>query len=140
MPEARQDVQRLSSDKLMTTFSSSHIALCLIVATGLHVAVVAATSMSYIRDTWIDPDGAQLRRTAAEQAREETKAAERAQRDAKRRAAATRRAATRPAKAKPAAEDVPERARNNPVYRATTQKAVPNEIPSDPGDLTVPLE
>ena len=135
MPETRQDVQRLSSDKLMTMFSRSHIALCLIVAIGLHVAVVAATSMSYIRDTWIDPEGARLRKTAAEQAREKAKAAERARRDAKRRAAASR-----PAEAKPPAGDVPEQARNSPVYRATTRKAAPNEIPKDPGELTVPLE
>jgi hypothetical protein len=136
MPEARQDVQRLSPDKLMTTFSKSHIALCLIVAVGLHVAVVAATSTKYIHDTWIDPEGAELRRMAAERAREEAKADEKA----RRRAAATQRAATRPAKTKAAAGDVPERAKDHPVYRATTQKAAPNEIPADPGDLTVPLE
>ena len=135
MPEA-QDVQRLSPDKLVTMFSRSRIALCLIVAAGLHVAVVAATSTKYIHDTWIDPEGAQLRRTAAEQAREKAKADEKA----RRRAAATQRAASRPAKAKPAVGDVPERAKNDPVYRATTQKAAPNEIPSEPGDLTVPLE
>ena len=140
MPEARQDVQRLSSDKPMTMFSRSHIALCLIVAIGLHVAVVAATSTKYIHDTWIDPEGARVRKAAAEQAREKAKAAERARRDAKRRAAATQRAAARPAKAKPAAGNVPERAKNNPTYRATTRKAAPNEIPKDPGELTVPLE
>ena len=54
----------------MTGFSRSHIALCLVVAIGLHVAILAATSMGYIRDTWIDPEGAELRRIAKTEAAE----------------------------------------------------------------------
>ncbi len=135
MPEDRQDVQRLSPDKLVTIFSKSHIALCLIVAIGLHVAILAATSTGYIRDTWIDPAGAQQRQMAAEEARKQAKADERARRDAQRRPA-TNPAAGRPAKG---GDDVPENARNKPIYRATTQKAAPHEIPKEPS-LTDPMD
>ncbi len=136
MPEADEDVQRLSPDRLMTAFSRSHIALCLIVALGLHIAVVAATSMTYIRDRWIDPEGAELRRIAEERQREARKAAQRRAREA-RRAAATQRAGSRPAGWK---DDVPARGKKSPVYRATTQRAAPGEIPKAPEDMTVPLE
>jgi hypothetical protein len=133
MADAGRDVQRLSPDNLVMMFSRSHIALCLIVAVGLHVVVLATTSTRYIRDTWIDPEGAERRRVGAEQAREAAEAEARARREARRRAA-TQRAATRPA------EGVPRGAERSAVYKATTQTAGPDEIPKDPGNLTVPLE
>jgi len=129
------DVQKLSPEKLMTGFSKSHIALGLIVAIGLHVAILAATSMGYIRDTWIDPVGAEQRRIAKAEAAEAAKVAERRARDAER--AATTRPAGEP---KRNGDDPPDKVKSSPIYRATTQRAGPDETPADPGDLKVPLE
>ena len=144
MPENEDDLQRLSPDGLMTMFSRSHIALCLVIAIGLHVAVIASTSMPYIRDRWIDPEGAALRRIARQRELEKRRAAQRAAR----RGTATQASATRPATtakaaaspARRAEQAVPPRARNSRMYKATTQKAAPGEIPKLPEELTVPLE
>ena len=131
------DVQKLSPEKLMTGFSKSRIALGLIVAIGLHVAILAVTSMGYIRDTWIDPEGAERDRIAKVEAAEAAKAAERRQRDAERGAGAT----SRPSgKSSRDGDDPSDRVKSSPIYRATTQRAGPDETPPDPGDLKVPLE
>jgi len=139
MDEANEDVQRLSPDKLMTAFSRSHMAVCLTVAVGLHLAVVAATSMTYVRDTWIDPEGAELRRAEADRRKQQALADRRRARAAAR-AAATQAATTRKARPKGRDDDVPDRARNSRTYRATTQAADPREIPTAPEDLKVPLD
>jgi len=135
MSDVNDDVQRLSPDRLMTAFSRSHIALCLIIAIALHVVVVAATSVSYIHDTWIDPEGAEQRRVEDERQLQEALAAARRDRDARRKAAA--RATTRPDRR---ADDVPDRVRNSAIYKATTQSADPSEIPKEPEGMALPFE
>ena len=139
MDEANEDVQRLSPDRLMTAFSRSHMAMCLIIAVGLHLAVVAATSMTYIRDTWIDPEGAEQRRAQADRRKQQVLLAKRRARDAAR-AAATQAATTRKAAPRGRDGDVPDRARSSPTYKATTRAADPGEIPKAPEDMKVPLE
>ena len=144
MSEKEDDLQRLSPDGLMTMFSRSHIALCLVIAIGLHVAVIASTSMPYIRDRWIDPEGARLRQIARQRELDKRRAAQRAARRwAATRASATRPATTRkagPKAARDAQQTVPAGARQSRMYKATTRKASPEEIPKLPEELKVPLE
>ncbi len=41
-----------------------HIIICFVVAFFLHVLVVGGSSYGYVRDRWIDPEGAKLREKA----------------------------------------------------------------------------
>lgn len=52
-----------STDKLLVNFTQSRFSFYLIVAVLIHVVFIAITSVSYINDHWIDPEGA-ARRTA----------------------------------------------------------------------------
>jgi hypothetical protein len=59
-----QSTQNL--DRLLADFSGKRIAFWTIIAVAVHVVVVGMTSLTYIRDTYIDPEGAVERKAAAE--------------------------------------------------------------------------
>ena len=51
-----------STDKLLVNFTKSRFSLYLIFAVVIHVIFIAITSVSYINDRWIDPEGAARRK------------------------------------------------------------------------------
>ena len=55
----------LNPDRLLVDFTGRRIVFWTIVAVAIHVVFVGATSLTYIRDTYIDPDGAVKRKAAA---------------------------------------------------------------------------
>lgn len=58
-----QSTQNL--DRLLSAFAGKRIAFWTIVAVAIHVVVIGVTSLTYIRDTYIDPEGAVERKVAA---------------------------------------------------------------------------
>ena len=58
-----QSTQNL--DRLLSAFAGKRIVFWTLVAIAIHVVVVGVTSLTYIRDTYIDPEGAVERKVAA---------------------------------------------------------------------------
>jgi hypothetical protein len=86
--ERRTDA--VSPEQLLAVFARGRIFLWMTVAVLIHVAVIGATSLTYIRDTWIDKEGARLRKEAAAKVLADVKAKEkRASMAAEARASAT---------------------------------------------------
>ncbi len=60
--QARRDTDRYSPDKLLAIFSKTRFLAFLVLAILVHVVFLTVTSMPFIRDTWIDPEAAELRK------------------------------------------------------------------------------
>jgi len=124
MTDKDTDIQQLAPEKLTAGFSHSPIVAAGLVALALHLLVVLGTSVSYINDTWIDPEGAAARRAPAEAAQ---------------RPPATPAAATQPTPATaPVAGEDPllSRHRDAPVVREITET---RPAPKSP-DLGIDLD
>ena len=104
------------------------------VALLVHVVLIAATSTGYIRDRWIDPQGAQARREAALRDEEERKAQAAA---APKTPATSQPVTAAPAKSVAAGEGAAEKRmleerKDSKVVRDITEPAKPDEIPKEP--------
>ena len=75
MADDQPSIDRLSPDKLVAGFSKTKVVTCILVALAVHVVVLAGTSVSYIRDTWLFPEEAAARIEAEAAARRKTGAA-----------------------------------------------------------------
>ncbi|MBM4164287.1 MAG: hypothetical protein FJ222_07595 [Lentisphaerae bacterium] len=53
-------------DRLLSDFAGKRIAFWTILAIAIHVVVIGMTSLTYIRDTYVDPEGAVERKAAAD--------------------------------------------------------------------------
>lgn len=73
MTTGDEDYGRHTPDALLQVFSRSRIVYWCLVAVGIHAVVLVATSTGYIRDRWIDPEGAKMRIEAAAAAVEAAK-------------------------------------------------------------------
>lgn len=60
-----RDSGATAPEQLLVVFTRGRIAFWMAVAVLVHVVVIGATSLGYIRDQWIDPEGAKLRKEAA---------------------------------------------------------------------------
>ena len=147
MNTGNEDYGRLSPDVLLQGFLRKKLVLWLLVAAGIHLVVIVLTSAGFIRDKWIDPDGAAARVAAAEAA---AKAAENGvSPDVGTNEAATATGvvatgevavATTPAKTVEIdGEAVPETATNSAIVQKITEVAKPEELP-DESDLGLDLE
>ena len=146
MSTPSQDLQRLAPEKLTVTFSRSKILLGLGIAVVLHLVLMAATSVTYVRDTWIDPEGA-VRRKA-----EKLAAMKAGDAKGKRPAPGTATRAEKPATGEAAppktdttAGKTPEeielaKRKGSRVVQDITAKAKTSDIPKDPDDLGIPIE
>jgi len=148
MQEKKQGTAYHSPDKLLSGFSKGRIVVWMLVAVAIHVVFIGVTSLGYIRDRWVDPDGAKLRKIAAE-------AALKAEQDAARKAAEPPAAATSVAAATnapltnavstatsgtTAEEKLLEQRKNTPVGKRLTEAAKINELPAQPGDVGISIE
>ncbi len=59
------ELNEASPEQLLVVFSRGRIVLWATVAILIHVVVIGVTSVGYIRDRWIDPEGAKVRKEAA---------------------------------------------------------------------------
>ncbi|MDB5329404.1 MAG: hypothetical protein JWP03_555 [Phycisphaerales bacterium] len=101
------------------------------VALVIHLVVMVATSLGYIRDHWIDPAGAGARAQAAAAAPEPPAQVVPASTSS----AQSPVAPPQPAKAGTPADDekaLLEQRANNPEVKKLNEKAKPGEIPKDP--------
>jgi len=140
MTDAPQDLQRLAPEKLTATFSRSRIFPCLLIAVAVHLVLLAATSVVYVRDTWIDPDGAARRKAtklAAKKAEEEA-AAPSPKATAETAGDAAPKTGT--AAAKTTHETEMDKRKDAPVIKGITAKAKKDEIPKEPDGLGITID
>ena len=155
-PERILNWDRQNPDRLMRLFTETPVLKWLAVSIGAHLLILGMTSLGYIRDRWIDPEGAQARAEAKAAA---TNAPPAAAATAEPTAAATPEAAAAAAStstsvppASVAAPAVPatqgprteaqllEERKNAPVVQRITDTATPQEIPRQPDELGLSLE
>lgn len=150
-----------SPRKLLSAFTGGSIVFWIFAAALIHAVFIGSLSVGYIRDTWIDPEGARLRKEAIEAANKERKELE----DAKRRRIAKAAASNEAALASAASNAAHNAANSNAnasvtntaagtdndmtgipadrqgakVIRDITSKASSNEIPKQP-DMGITIE
>ena len=153
MANGPKDIQRLSPDKLVGGFRRLDVFLIgLAVAIALHVLVTGATSIGYIRDTWIDPEGAEQRRRQELERREREKAAAEARLSPPAPAAPPEAAegdaegaeeAPKPddeGNAAPKETDPMEAHKDAPVVKRVTELPKPGEVPDAPDDIGISID
>ncbi len=64
MSDLNERLQKLSPDALLQGFSRTPMARYVTIAVAAHLVLVGLTSFAFIRDTWIDPEGARARQEA----------------------------------------------------------------------------
>ncbi len=135
-----------SLDKLLAIFAGNRIVSWSLIAIVVHVVIIGGTSLTYVRDQWIDPEGAAQRKAAvvAEQKRLEKEEAAAA---APALAGLTNAAAVvsdvnAPGKAEKASETsvIPVDRANTPTAQRITEVAKPEELPKVGGDLGISIE
>jgi len=144
-------VDAVAPEQSLVMFTRGRILFWAAVAVAIHVVVIGVTSLGYIRDHWIDPEGAKVRKEAAVAALAAEKAREKPQpppAPAASNAPAVAATATNVATATttnvtPAAEGGEasqlEARRNTTVVKRITEAASSNEIPKKP-ELGISLE
>ncbi len=144
MAAENQDYSRHSPDRLLEVFSRGRLLIWVIVAVAAHVLMTVATSTGYIRDHYLDPDGAALRKAAAAGAEKTKKAGAKTNAVARTAAAtgavATASAATTNLSVPVGGEAIPADRAGAPAVKRITEVARPDEMPSKPGDLGISLE
>lgn len=141
-------VDAVAPEQLLVVFSRGRILFWAAVAVLIHVVVIGVTSVGYIRDQWIDPEGAKVRKEAAAAALAAEKAREKPKPPSAPATNAPAVVAT-VTNAAPATNGVPvaesgedaqlEARRNTTVVRRITEAASSNEIPKKP-ELGISLE
>lgn len=132
MNQSPRAIDKLSPDDLMSGFSRSSLLLGLVLSAAVHIVLVAGTSWPYIRDTYVDPEGARQRAAQLQAQRLEAQA--KADKAAHPAPASQPAPATAPVPAPPAAV-APE---SNPNYDNSPMKqrleavAPPEELPLQP--------
>ncbi|HPD15297.1 MAG TPA: hypothetical protein PLE19_10120 [Planctomycetota bacterium] len=140
MPPERPEIERYAPDKLLLGFSKTRVAQCFAIAIAIHLVAAAATSVGYIRDHWIDPEGAARRRAEQIEARkaEDIKASA----PAPERPPAPKPGAARQdePKARDAASTDDEARKKSPVMKEITDLPKKGEIPKQPDDLGLSID
>ncbi|MCH8475350.1 MAG: hypothetical protein LAT55_09000 [Opitutales bacterium] len=139
MKHTTDPTQEPKPETLLAGFSRTRLDFWIIVALIVHVALLAGTSIPYLYDTWIDPEGAEERRAAVQE--DEDEEAE-AVREAIEQGSEAREEETGEAAEEPAEETAQEEEEEEltPVERRVQEAADPDEIPRDPDDLGISLE
>jgi hypothetical protein len=143
MPEHTPELKQLVPEKLSVTFSRSRIVHCLLLAIGVHLVLMALTSVGYVRDTWIDPEGAARRkaeRLAAKKAEEEGAAPAPATGAGPGKPGTAAEPGTAATAGKTPEEIEMAKRKDAPVIKDITAKAKKGEIPKQPDDLGISIE
>ena len=148
MEKNKNAVPDAGPEKLLSVFTGGKMVVWGTLAIVVHVIFVGATSIGYIKDTWIDPEGAKLRKAAMEQ-----KAAAEAAAAEQKAAAEAAAKLPPPTEGKPAtvstqetekaqADDqkVLESRKDTPTGKRLTDVASSNEIPKEAKDLGLSIE
>jgi len=139
--------EALAPGALLAAFSGGRIAFWIAVAVLIHIVVIGMLSVGYIRDRWIDPEGAEARKAAAVAAQQQAAASSKPPATvpvAFSNAVTTAVAPVPPhaaaPSAPPAGTDIPPARTNSPVVKRITEKAEPADLPRQPGDLGISIE
>jgi hypothetical protein len=133
-PKKDEEIVYHAPERLLAVFLKGRIVLWLIVAVAIHVVLVGFTSLGYIRDRWIDPDGAAARKKAATATPEAAKPPPPAVVTNRPAAPATNAAAAS------TEQRLMEERSSTPVVKRITAKAATNDLPKQPGDLGLSIE
>jgi hypothetical protein len=139
------EVEKVSPEKLLAGFARGRIALWVAVAVVAHVLLIGGTSTGYIRDRWVDPEGAQVRKAKAQEIvaaakKAAAKAAAAAAPKTKPVAAAASATNTAPVAAASTNEPVAGRSvQDTPVMQRITATATTNELPKPGDDLGISI-
>lgn len=139
------EIEKLSPQKLLGTFTQSRFVLWVVAALAIHIVVIGGMSAGYIRDTWIDPEGAIQRKAAAEaaaKAEAEKLMRQNAPAPATNAASAAVTATNPPAPAATtnAEANLLEQRKDTPVVKAITETAPTNDIPKQPDDIGISIK
>ena len=147
MTEANdQNLVPYSADKLLLNFTKSRFSLYLLIAVVIHVIFIASTSISYINDRWIDPEGAARRKIelAAAQSNQTASAAVVPPLKTAGVSNAALVVSTAPAGtavvAHAAGSNAPADRTNTAIMKQITDTAAPAEIPKSPDDLGISIK
>jgi hypothetical protein len=121
-----QNVNGPAARKMAAEMSNAQTLKWVGVALLVHVVILGATSVGYIRDTWIDPAGAEARRAAAASA---VKPAETPQPAT---AATAKPDAAKPAPKPDDTASLIEKNKDKPIIKNITETAKPSETPKSP--------
>jgi len=150
MEEQVQRAGAMSPQKLLVGFSKDRIVFWITIAVAVHIVLIGMLSLGYIRDRWIDPEGAAERKAAAVAAQEALKK-EAATKVAKPAAGSSGAATSGVAKASATGTNngtgvstgttaqILEDRKNAPVVKRITEKAQPGDIPAKPDDLGISI-
>ena len=121
-----------STEKLLVNFTKSRFSLYLFVAVVIHVIFITLTSIGYINDRWIDPEGAARRKSELQAAQSNQMAA----------AAASAAPAVTGIVAATAGSNAPAPAprTNTAIIKQITDTAKPSKIPKAPDDLGISIK
>lgn len=134
-----------SADKLLVNFTKSRLSLYLLVAVVIHVIFIAITSVSYINDRWIDPDGAARRKAELEAAQSNQMAAAAAVPPVNTGSVSNMASGAAITSAAPAGigatgSNAPADRTNTAIMKQITDTAKPSEIPKAPDDLGISIK
>jgi hypothetical protein len=127
-----------SPDKLLAIFTKTRFIFYLGIALAVHVIIIAATSIGYINDNWIDPKGAARRLEELAAAAKTNQAAFAATNKPAGSAGTGTVAAT--AASGPAGTNISADRTNSLMMKQITAAAKPEEIPSITNALGISLE
>lgn len=130
-------VGRRGPDKLLATFSKSPFWIWVILSLVIHLSITVFVSYGFIRDQYLDPEGAAARKAAALAA--EAKPVP---------PPAPKPVAPQPAPPVPTPAAPPtnsterqlEDRKNTPIVKRIMETAKPDEIPKSPSDLGISLD
>jgi hypothetical protein len=134
MAEPSPDLARLSPDKLVARFARSKILGCIVLALAIHIVFAGATSVTFIRDRWIDPEGAAQRKKEQEAAAKAAQEDEEAEPEDAAPASAPTQAKSPESDAQP-----PDGRKDAPIVKETTDLPEKGEIPTEP-DLGISID
>ena len=133
-------VGRRGPDKLLVSFSKTRFPLWLTLSFLVHASLAGFVSYGYIRDHYLDPEGATGRKAAAlaAEAAAQKPAATKAKPPGA--AAAGKTAATPGGSSTNATDALLDQRKNTPVVKRITDAAKPGETPKQPGDIGISVE
>lgn len=141
MDEKMQSAGTMSPLRMLAGFSRGRIVVWIAVAAVAHAVLIGLLSMGYIRDRWIDPEGAATRKATAAAAQEALKKESAAK--IARPPVATGTATTAVAKAMVSStgttEQILKDRKDAPVVKRITEKAQHGAIPAQPNDLGISI-
>ena len=136
MPRKPDNVEDVSPYTLLRAFSKSRLLTCLFLAVLIHAAVIGGLSANYIYRTWIDPEAGLPEQEAAADAED----AQTSSQDGTAEDSTGEAKGPGPDEKGGSAEDAGDARQDAPVVNRVTEKADPDQIPEEPGELGLSID